>query len=183
MERERTISVTGLGYVGLPVAVAFARRGPVIAFDIDEERVAAGEAEPPLVVLERGPAQGYDRAEDAVARPVELEKRGEVLVVDERQAGDGGDRIDSLRLEERARVPASLELVHLGGIALADEELRRDLAERYPETWERIQARRAFMDQEIGIRLKAEVLPFSNLPAYLPPFLLSPRRVMTVARA
>ena len=69
------------------------------------------------------------------------------------------------------------------GIALADEELRRDLAERYPETWERIQARREFMDQEIGIRLKAEVLPFSNLPAYLPPFLLSPRRVMTVARA
>ncbi|MDP9138858.1 MAG: nucleotide sugar dehydrogenase, partial [Pseudomonadota bacterium] len=36
----RTISVTGLGYVGLPVAVAFARSGtPVIAFDIDEKRV------------------------------------------------------------------------------------------------------------------------------------------------
>lgn len=38
---ERIISVTGLGYVGLPVAVAFAAAGrQVIAFDIDERRVA-----------------------------------------------------------------------------------------------------------------------------------------------
>jgi UDP-N-acetyl-D-galactosamine dehydrogenase len=37
----RKISVIGLGYVGLPVAVAFARAGaPVIAFDIDASRVA-----------------------------------------------------------------------------------------------------------------------------------------------
>ena len=36
----RTLSVTGLGYVGLPVATAFARSGtPVIAFDIDRKRV------------------------------------------------------------------------------------------------------------------------------------------------
>ena len=43
----RKISVIGLGYVGLPVAVAFARNGaPVIAFDINEARIAelsAGE--------------------------------------------------------------------------------------------------------------------------------------------
>jgi UDP-N-acetyl-D-galactosamine dehydrogenase len=39
--RNRTLSVTGLGYVGLPVAVAFARNGwRVIAFDVDEGRVA-----------------------------------------------------------------------------------------------------------------------------------------------
>ena len=32
----RRIAVIGLGYVGLPVAVAFARSGtPVIGFDID----------------------------------------------------------------------------------------------------------------------------------------------------
>jgi UDP-N-acetyl-D-galactosamine dehydrogenase len=36
----RTIAVIGLGYVGLPVAVAFARSGaPVIAFDIDGPRI------------------------------------------------------------------------------------------------------------------------------------------------
>ncbi len=38
---NRRIAVIGLGYVGLPVAVAFARGGrPVIAFDIDEARIA-----------------------------------------------------------------------------------------------------------------------------------------------
>ena len=37
----RRIAVIGLGYVGLPVAAAFARSGtPVIAFDISDERVA-----------------------------------------------------------------------------------------------------------------------------------------------
>jgi UDP-N-acetyl-D-galactosamine dehydrogenase len=40
MTHNRHISVTGLGYVGLPVAVAFARRGrPVIGFDIDADRI------------------------------------------------------------------------------------------------------------------------------------------------
>ena len=37
---KRTVSVTGLGYVGLPVAVAFGRGGPVVAFDVNPERVA-----------------------------------------------------------------------------------------------------------------------------------------------
>jgi UDP-N-acetyl-D-galactosamine dehydrogenase len=37
----RHISVIGLGYVGLPVAAAFARSGqPVVAFDIDKRRIA-----------------------------------------------------------------------------------------------------------------------------------------------
>jgi UDP-N-acetyl-D-galactosamine dehydrogenase len=41
MDYARSIAVIGLGYIGLPVAVAFARQGrPVIGFDIDEGRVA-----------------------------------------------------------------------------------------------------------------------------------------------
>ena len=40
MTHRRKIAVIGLGYVGLPVAVSFAREGlPVIGFDIDKERV------------------------------------------------------------------------------------------------------------------------------------------------
>lgn len=35
----RSVSVVGLGYVGLPVAVSLARRGRVIAFDISHPRV------------------------------------------------------------------------------------------------------------------------------------------------
>lgn len=66
------------------------------------------------------------------------------------------------------------------GIAIADEALREVLAQQYPETWARITARRAFMEQVIGIRLKPEVLPFSNIPAYLPPYMLSPQQVLTV---
>lgn len=36
---QRKVSVTGLGYVGLPIAMAFAKQAPVWAFDILEERV------------------------------------------------------------------------------------------------------------------------------------------------
>ncbi len=66
------------------------------------------------------------------------------------------------------------------GIALADEGLRAAFAARYPEAWRRIERRRQFMADVLGIRLKPEVLPFSNIPAYLPPFLLSPRRVLAL---
>jgi 3-hydroxyisobutyrate dehydrogenase-like beta-hydroxyacid dehydrogenase len=40
LPHQRKIAVIGLGYVGLPVAVAFARSGvPVVGFDIDAERI------------------------------------------------------------------------------------------------------------------------------------------------
>ena len=39
MGHGRKIAVIGLGYVGLPVAVAFARAAPVIGFDIDRARI------------------------------------------------------------------------------------------------------------------------------------------------
>lgn len=67
------------------------------------------------------------------------------------------------------------------GIALADDALRRQFAERYPAAWERIQARRRFMDEALGIMLHPDVLPFSNIPAYLPPFMLRPGHAMTLA--
>jgi hypothetical protein len=66
------------------------------------------------------------------------------------------------------------------GIALADSELRTDFARRYPEAWNRIENRRRFMRRELGIDLHDDVLPFSNIPAYLPPYLLSPERVMSL---
>ncbi len=63
-------------------------------------------------------------------------------------------------------------------IALADLPLREKIASRYPEIWQRIEARRAFMQDVLGIHLKSEILPFSNLPAILQPFGLSPRMIM-----
>ncbi|HEX7929121.1 MAG TPA: nucleotide sugar dehydrogenase [bacterium] len=40
MNHGRKISVVGLGYVGLPVAVAFGKQEPVIGFDINPQRIA-----------------------------------------------------------------------------------------------------------------------------------------------
>jgi hypothetical protein len=37
------------------------------------------------------------------------------------------------------------------------------------------------MADALGIELHPDVLPFSNIPAWLPPFLLRPGRAMTVA--
>jgi hypothetical protein len=66
-------------------------------------------------------------------------------------------------------------------IALADEGLRAAFAAAYPEAWTRIEARRSFMANVLGIELHPDVLPFSNIPAWLPPFLLAPDRAMVVA--
>jgi hypothetical protein len=68
------------------------------------------------------------------------------------------------------------------GVALADRSLRDAFAVGYPAAWKRIQARRRFMTEALGIALHDDVLPFSNLPAYLPPFLLRPDRAMTLVR-
>ncbi len=66
------------------------------------------------------------------------------------------------------------------GIALADESLRSRFATAYPDAWSRIRARRTFMRDSLGIELHPDVLPFSNIPAYLPPFLLSPQQALTL---
>jgi len=65
------------------------------------------------------------------------------------------------------------------GIALLDARGRNEFAQKYPEAWRRTVARRTFMAEMLGIRLKPEVLPFSNLQGYLPPFVLSPGRAFT----
>jgi hypothetical protein len=67
------------------------------------------------------------------------------------------------------------------GVALADESLRSQFSARYPDAWQRIQARRTFMTDTLGIDLHPDVLPFSNLAAHLPPFLLRVDRAMTLA--
>ena len=67
------------------------------------------------------------------------------------------------------------------GVALADDTLRAAFAGAYPDAWARIEARRRFMADALGIDLHPDVLPFSNIPGWLPPFLLDPGRAMTVA--
>jgi hypothetical protein len=66
------------------------------------------------------------------------------------------------------------------GIALANAALRDEFSAKYPQAYARIEARRAFMIDQLGIQLKPEVLPFSNLCAFLPPFWLARDRAMAV---
>jgi hypothetical protein len=67
------------------------------------------------------------------------------------------------------------------GLALADETLRAAFAAAYPEAWARVEARRRFMAESLGIPLHPDVLPFSNLAAHLSPFMLRPDLAMTIA--
>ena len=39
MESKQFIAVIGLGYVGLPLAVEFAKKYPVVGFDINKNRI------------------------------------------------------------------------------------------------------------------------------------------------
>jgi hypothetical protein len=67
------------------------------------------------------------------------------------------------------------------GIALLDEDGRDQLKAEFPDVWDRTPARRAFMADVLGIHLKPEVLPMSNLAGAMPPFWQSPDII--VARA
>lgn len=67
------------------------------------------------------------------------------------------------------------------GIALLDEAGRDELREKFPQLWNRVQARRAFMGDVLGIRLKPEILPFSNLAAAMPPYWLNPNLIFSRA--
>src|SRR5262245_50049520 len=59
-------------------------------------------------------------------------------------------------------------------LALGDGEVRAELARQYPALWSRIEIRRAFMRERLGLEIGDEVLPLSAAPAYFAPFWLSP---------
>ncbi len=78
-------------------------------------------------------------------------------------------QMDIIPVASKEFVCANME----DGIALADENLRREWASKFPESWKRVIARREFMINQIGIKIKPEVLPLSNIPAFYTPYLLS----------
>ena len=39
VEKKEKISLIGLGYVGMPIAVSFAKKVDVIGFDVSEEKI------------------------------------------------------------------------------------------------------------------------------------------------
>lgn len=63
-------------------------------------------------------------------------------------------------------------------VALADKALRDELAQAYPELWNRVLMRRHYIKEHLGISLPDEVLPLSNTVGYLRPWLLDPTRAL-----
>ena len=58
-------------------------------------------------------------------------------------------------------------------VALADEKLRDDIRKCSPELWQRIEARRNYIQTELRIPLSEEILPMCSGVGYLRPFLLN----------
>jgi hypothetical protein len=62
-------------------------------------------------------------------------------------------------------------------LVIVDSALRAGIQAQFPAMWQRMQARRTFMHDQLGISLAEEVLPLSTASAYLPPFWLMPTMV------
>jgi hypothetical protein len=67
------------------------------------------------------------------------------------------------------------------GIVFADAALRAELKARHPAVVERIEARRKFVRDKLGISVKDSILPLSSTPLCLPPFWLAARRLLALA--
>ena len=67
------------------------------------------------------------------------------------------------------------------GVCLADAALRDVLKKDYPEVWERMQNRRSFITEQLGIPLQPEVLPMSDLVAQYYPLLLNREKKFGIA--
>ncbi|PIF21938.1 M24 family metallopeptidase [Candidatus Pantoea floridensis] len=67
-------------------------------------------------------------------------------------------------------------------VALADAALQMEIRHAYPALWQRIETRRRYLREVIGIQLSADVLPLSNSVAYLRPFFLAKHQALSVER-
>lgn len=63
-------------------------------------------------------------------------------------------------------------------VFLADEKLREEIKEAYPDVWARVQNRRAYLKNTLGIHLSEELLPMSPAMGYYPPFMLNKKRAL-----
>lgn len=113
MSHGRSIAVIGLGYVGLPVAVSFARSGvPVIGFDVDAGRIAELQA-------------GRDRTKEV--KPGDLSHPTLTLTSDEKALSSGNFYIITvptpIDLAHRPDLSALLRASEIVGGALAQGDI------------------------------------------------------------
>jgi hypothetical protein len=77
-------------------------------------------------------------------------------------------------------MPGHWALNNEDSVIIADEDLRGEFRRLYPDAYGRIEARRAFLKNEIGIDLKPSILPTSNIPLCLPPFWLASEKLLAL---
>lgn len=66
------------------------------------------------------------------------------------------------------------------GVVLADAALREEIEARFPKMWARMQRRRRYMIDVLGISLDESVLPMSDTVGYLRPLLLERTKALRV---
>jgi UDP-N-acetyl-D-glucosamine/UDP-N-acetyl-D-galactosamine dehydrogenase len=127
LQHGRKIAVIGLGYVGLPVAVAFARSGaPVVGFDIDHSRIEelrsgrdrTREVEPaeirqPTLVYDSAPARliGCDFYIVTVPTPIDDARRPNLraLLAASKTVGHALERPGAIIVFESTVYPGCIE--------------------------------------------------------------------------
>jgi len=90
---------------------------------------------------------------------------------------DGTDTVKSGMVMQADLIPVSAGPFCTGnvedGIAVADAQLRAEIHNLYPEMWDRMQKRRRFMHEVLGITLDESVLPLSNSCGLYAPYALT----------
>lgn len=77
-------------------------------------------------------------------------------------------------------VPRKNQYVNIeDGVGLADAGLRAELSNAFPEFWERVERRRAFLRDNIGVAIHESVLPLSDIALWHTPYVLSPTQALT----
>ncbi len=77
-------------------------------------------------------------------------------------------------------MPAGWALNCEDGVAFADTGLRAELKAKHPAVAARIEQRRAFMRDQLGVAVKDAILPLSSTPLCLAPFWLAPKQLLAV---
>jgi Xaa-Pro aminopeptidase len=67
-------------------------------------------------------------------------------------------------------------------VALADKALRQELATSYPEVWQRMEIRKAYLRDVLNLRVSDDLILLSNTVGYLRPFLLDKQRALVRQR-
>ena len=65
-------------------------------------------------------------------------------------------------------------------IALADDALKEEIHLQYPDMWERMQKRRSYITEYLGIALSPDVLPMCGTVAYFRPYMLQKDAALSV---